>query len=200
MGLKTKLAMALATSAAGAAMIAGGTFAYFSSTATNTANTFAAGTLRLTANGVAGSSSTGAMDITNAEPGTSFDQTWTLENTGTIDANSLSAAVSYTSTIPSGNTVDFSGEDPDFGSQLYINKILVGGTDVTSYVENELHASTPLTLEELQGKTISFGPIGLKAGASTTVEIQGDFHDTGAPQNYYQGASVVGQVAFTAQQ
>jgi spore coat-associated protein N len=85
MGLKTKLAMAVATSAAGAAMIAGGSFALFSASTSNTSNTFTAGTVKIADNTANGGVWSGAQYIGNLAPGDSENGTLTVQNTGTLD-------------------------------------------------------------------------------------------------------------------
>ncbi len=85
MGLKTKLAMAVATSAAGAAMIAGGSFALFTSASANTSNTFTAGTVIVDAT-QAGTPVFASTDSTfsNMAPGDNGNVTLTVKNTGTL--------------------------------------------------------------------------------------------------------------------
>jgi spore coat-associated protein N len=84
MGLKTKLAMAVATSAAGAAMIAGGSFALFTSSATNSGNTFTAGTVVLS-DITNGSVTSQAVNFSNLAPGDNGTVTMTVKNNGTLD-------------------------------------------------------------------------------------------------------------------
>ena len=73
-----------------AAMIGGGTYAYFSSQVTNSANTFTAGTLtaQIDNNGAWGSSASGIWSSPEYwVPGQSVNAKVSLTNTGTIDAN-----------------------------------------------------------------------------------------------------------------
>ena len=82
MGLKTKLAMAMATSAAGAAMIAGGSFAYFNESVSNTSNTFTAGSITLTPGG----SWNSTANLSNLAPGDNGTLgNVTLTNSGSLD-------------------------------------------------------------------------------------------------------------------
>jgi spore coat-associated protein N len=83
MGLKTKLGMALATSAAGAAMIAGGTFAMFTSSATNSGNTFTAGTVVLN-DVTSGTLVSQDVNFNNMAPGDNGTLTMTVKNNGTL--------------------------------------------------------------------------------------------------------------------
>lgn len=80
MGLKTKLGMAVMSSVIGATMIAGGTFAYFTSTAHNDGNTFTTGTVDINTGG------TLPINILAAAPGDSTNQTLKIKNDGTLDS------------------------------------------------------------------------------------------------------------------
>ncbi|CCQ96160.1 putative Spore coat protein [[Clostridium] ultunense Esp] len=83
--LKKKLGYALATTALGAMIVAGGTFALFTSEASNEGNTFTAGTV------VIQDHTDGAIfDVTqfydNLAPGDHESATITVSNSGTLDA------------------------------------------------------------------------------------------------------------------
>lgn len=83
MSIKRKLGMAFATTALGALLVAGGSFALFTDTATNAENTFTAGTVSLEA----GSSVISPEQfISNLAPGDSGTIEVTVENTGSLDA------------------------------------------------------------------------------------------------------------------
>lgn len=84
MGLKTKLAMGLVTSAAGAAMVAGGSFALFTSSATNSNNTFTAGTV-VVDDVTGGTLSSQEVNAANLAPGDGKTLTMTVKNDGTLD-------------------------------------------------------------------------------------------------------------------
>ncbi|MEH7336819.1 TasA family protein [Neobacillus drentensis] len=86
MGIKKRLAGAALAAGIGVAAISGGTFALFTAGATNTDNTFAAGTVKLgdlTGNGNVFSSVT---DVGNMAPGDERTGTITVKNTGSLDA------------------------------------------------------------------------------------------------------------------
>lgn len=83
MSIKKKLGMALATTALGAMLIGGGTFALFSATAENSGNTFTTGSVAIDAGSVAVFS--GAV-YANLAPGDSGTATLTVTNTGTLEA------------------------------------------------------------------------------------------------------------------
>jgi predicted ribosomally synthesized peptide with SipW-like signal peptide len=64
------------------AMVAGGTFAYFQDTETSTGNSFTAGTLDLKLDG--GDINVVKFTVTNANPGESGHNFWTLHNAGSL--------------------------------------------------------------------------------------------------------------------
>lgn len=82
MGLKTKIGMAMATSAAGAAMVVGGSFALFSSYAYTDSNTFTAGTVKID---VPGTFSAGDVTLSNMAPGDTANTSFTVVNNGSLD-------------------------------------------------------------------------------------------------------------------
>lgn len=88
------------------ALVGGATFAFFSSTATSTANVFSAGTLNLTlcdgnepcpTPADSTQNVTATFGLTNMKPGDcTGSQTLTLKNTGSINAGSVSIAATNT--------------------------------------------------------------------------------------------------------
>jgi predicted ribosomally synthesized peptide with SipW-like signal peptide len=82
MSIKKKMGAALVSTALGAALVGGGTFALFTDSAQNTGNTFAAGTLEISLNKPDG---TKYFDISNIAPGDSGSATVTVKNDGTLD-------------------------------------------------------------------------------------------------------------------
>lgn len=95
MGIKTKLGMAMATSAAGVAMIAGGSYAVFTANDSTSTTTFTAGTLTITANQGQpwqlantwddGTSDTQLWKVSNLAPGDVQTETVTVKNTGSLN-------------------------------------------------------------------------------------------------------------------
>jgi len=90
-GLKTKLGMALVTSAAGAAMVAGGTFAIFTAQGSVGPVAFAAGTVTVNVSSpgvtpvvVAGANG-GTFALTNLAPGDQVSSTVSVKNSGSLD-------------------------------------------------------------------------------------------------------------------
>jgi spore coat-associated protein N len=85
MSLKRKASMALAAVAIGTSLAGAGTMALFTSSASNAANAFIAGTLRITTSSTPVFSTT---DLTfgNMAPGDHGDRTVSVTNTGSLDA------------------------------------------------------------------------------------------------------------------
>lgn len=81
MSIKKKLGLALATTALGATLVGAGTFAIFTDSATNTNNTFSAGTLDINV----GAETAFTGTIANLAPGDSGVQTFNVTNDGSLE-------------------------------------------------------------------------------------------------------------------
>jgi spore coat-associated protein N len=146
MSIKKKLGMAFLTTALGALLIAGGSFALFSDTATNAENTFTAGTVTLEA----GSSVISPEQfISNLAPGDSGTIQVTVQNTGSLDAW---VRVNEANSILGGAL--FEGDHP---LQIHfedVGYVLLGSGESTSVTVNY---SFPLEAgNEYQGASGSF--------------------------------------------
>ncbi|WP_054970509.1 TasA family protein [Alicyclobacillus ferrooxydans] len=185
MGLKTKLAMAVATSAAGAAMIAGGTFAYFSSTQQSTGNTFATGTITLGMDVNGSAASNANFTLSNKIPGDSFSIPITLTNSGTHAAGHTYLSFSTTSeTGASGST--FNPVSDDINTQLTVDSVTVNGRTITL-------PSSIKTIQDLE----NYGKVdlgSLASGATDTVTVSGHFMNAPTAQNQYQGVTATYEV------
>ena len=137
-------------------MMAGATFAVFTSAASNNGNTFGAGTLVLNVNG-SPTSSTPLFTVSAAKPGDTSTQTITLTNTGSVAISSIkltSIGHSSTSTPDLGtnltlelfNDTDNNGTFTP-GTDLPIGP--VGGAHITQNTWNNLDLG--LTLPALTG-------------------------------------------------
>ncbi|GAB6172787.1 hypothetical protein JCM15765_22650 [Paradesulfitobacterium aromaticivorans] len=82
MSIKTKFGLALATTALGATLIGAGTFAIFSDSATNTGNTFTAGTVEISLDKPDG---TKYFDIANIAPGDGGSAPVIVTNEGSLE-------------------------------------------------------------------------------------------------------------------
>jgi spore coat-associated protein N len=83
-GIKTKLALTMATTALGATLLAGGSFALFTSTTTNAGNTFTAGTVVVT-DTTSGTLASQEVNFGNIAPGDTKTLSMTVKNTGTLE-------------------------------------------------------------------------------------------------------------------
>jgi len=81
--MKKRIMLSLMIIGLVSALVGGATFAVFSSTATNAANTFNAGTVVIEAGAIA---QTSALDITSLAPGDVYSGSFTVTNSGTLDA------------------------------------------------------------------------------------------------------------------
>lgn len=190
MGIKKTLGLGVASAALGLSLIGGGTFAYFSSTATSTA-TFAAGTLKL------GSSFNTPVALTNLKPGDYTVRTFTLSNDGTLDIKLLTLATSYTVTDAQG---DNAGQD--LGDHFKI-KLLD-----SSYTSGPLagHVLSEISLKDLKNTSsydlVASGalPGGIAAAQSKTFKIAFEFVDNTLDQNIFQGDGLALNWTFNATQ
>lgn len=107
LNIKKKVAMALATTAMGAMLIGAGTFAIFTSNATNQANSFKAGKVSIEAN----ESAFVNNNIQNLAPGDHDSKTITVSNDGTLELRydideQFSGGLTQADTTPS-NSPDY---------------------------------------------------------------------------------------------
>ena len=135
MGLTTKLAMAMVTSAAGAAMIAGGSFALFTGSATNNSNTFTAGTVAI-ADYTGGPVASTMEYFNNLAPGDTNTKNVTIKNTGNLDAW-VNVDVAATQKTAAGTL--FSGATP------LLLSYGVDGTNKPIFIKAGASATFPVT-------------------------------------------------------
>jgi predicted ribosomally synthesized peptide with SipW-like signal peptide len=114
MSIKKKIGMGLATVALGAMLIGGGTLAIFTDSATNTSNTFTAGTLDISLDKADG---TKYFDISNIAPGDSGSTTITVSNDGSLELR-YDIATSLTGDL--ATSVDEDGDTVLDGNQLVV--------------------------------------------------------------------------------
>ncbi|QQZ64114.1 cell division protein FtsN [Paenibacillus sonchi] len=182
MGIKKTLGLGIASAALGLSLIGGGTFAYFSDTATSTA-TFAAGTLDLN------SDPSVIVDIQNLKPGDTVTKTFKLKNDGTLDIGSilLKTTTEVTDTLGDNNGVDLS---------KFIKVKFLKNNDKGTILSPEV-VVYETTLDALKGQTpdlvnntgwdqILTEADGIKAQSSDSFTVKFEFVDTGEAQNYFQ--------------
>ncbi|AIQ66607.1 TasA family protein [Paenibacillus graminis] len=182
MGIKKTLGFGIASAALGLSLIGGGTFAYFSDTATSTA-TFAAGTLDLN------SDPSVIVDIQNLKPGDTVTKTFKLKNDGTLDIGSilLKTTTEVTDTLGDNNGADLS---------KFIKVKFLKNNDKGTIISPEV-VVYETTLDALKGQTpdlvnntgwdqILTEADGIKAQSSDSFTVKFEFVDTGEAQNYFQ--------------
>jgi spore coat-associated protein N len=172
MSIKKKLAMGTASLAIGAALVGGGTFAYFNDVEESNGNTFAAGTIDLAPD----LNGTALFNLQNQKPGDPFNGTYTVNNAGSLAIGKVKLTTSYTA---AGGA-----DSSDLATQLKITSLTFGGqsVDLSAY-------GSEVMLSELQNATLTL-PGGIPVGGTADLAVVGEFVNTGVAQNEYQGDSV----------
>ena len=190
-------------------LMGAGAYAFFSSSATSSDNTFASGTLNLfldDANeSAADNSVTISISASNFAPGASTSGFISLHNPGTLPIAEVEMTMDTAETLdPSANsdmrdvlnlTVLLDDTTPDSACS--------GGTNLTSAIDTQVgNGSGQLTLAESDDGTDQFDAFltgtGLAASATRNVCFTVTF-DSGA-SNIYQGDAVNTTITFTANQ
>lgn len=191
MGIKQKLAMGIATGALAVSMIGGGTYAYFSSTAT-AESTFKAGTLKLSMN------PSEIINIGDLKPGDYMDRRFTLVNDGSLGISEV-----LLSTV-----IDTQIGDHDLANHIMVKFMQNLDVNGGAYEDNVIYEKTLAQLltekPDLVDKLVS-GPGledgGLGVGDSDDLLVRFEFIDTGENnQNHLQGAGLKLNWTFTAKQ
>jgi spore coat-associated protein N len=175
--IKKKIGGALMGTALGAALIGGGTFALFTSSATNEGNAAETGTLTIA--DITGGNGSAAFNVTNMAPGDSGTGTVTIQNTGSLDA---------------WVAIDSATETGDLAPALNVTTdstpvIIKSGQTASFTVDYELPIGTG---NEFQGKTATLD-VNFKAVQSKN---NGDANDNGvadsgeAPTSWNEDASI----------
>ncbi|KKI93235.1 cell division protein FtsN [Bacillus sp. SA1-12] len=192
MGIKSTLAMGLATAVLGVGLISGGTFAYFSDTA-ETNNTFAAGTLDLAVDPEV------VIDVNNLKPGSWEIRAFDIVNNGSLDITEVLIKTSYEVVDAMGDNTD------DFGKHIRVNFLENSDkSEETGY--NDIIYSTTLydlqqmTPDAVEKKVIGFDneQSGLPAGSKDTMYVEFEFVDNEEDQNQFQGDQLKLNWAFEA--
>lgn len=200
--LNRKIATSFLSIAMVLTIVGAGTYAFFTGTATSSANTFAAGSLDLdvddndqpVSQNVTGSI-VGANMVPGGTPSTGFVS---LHNSGTVDIAEIEMTTTVTETADPGN-------DSNLGDA--INVTVMSGTDNTCTTNQVNHTGTlatqfggtsPLTLSELNGQTFDAFP-GITAGGADRYICMTAQMDSGAG-NVYQGDALSVDFLFTGNQ
>lgn len=190
MGIKKKLGMVMVTGALGLALVGGGTYAYFSDSVT-TNNTFAAGTLDLTAE------PTKIIDVDDLAPGDSVVRDFELENSGTVDMNKVTLDTEY-------SVIDAEGDngDDDFGEHIEVEFLYNADN-----LDEVIYETTLAELKDMSPEAVNehifypeLGEEGLPAGDTHDLVVKFNFVDNGEDQNQFQGDSLELEWKFNAEQ
>src|SRR5690625_316204 len=186
MGIKKQLGMGMATAALGLTLIGGGTFAYFSDNE-ETNNTFAAGTLDLSAE------PTEIIEVDNMAPGDSMIRDFELQNSGTLDIGTVYLETDYTYSDTEGD---------DFGEHIEVEFLYNADN-----LDEVIYQTTLAELQDMTPEAINehvfypaIGDDGLPDGESHDLIVQFNFLDNGEDQNHLQGASLNLEWTFVATQ
>lgn len=189
--LKKKLGMGIASAALGISLVGGGTFAYFSDTA-ETNNTFAAGTLDLSAN------PTTIVDVENIKPGDTMLRTFDLVNGGSLDIATIDLLTDYT-VIDAGNN-----NSENLADHIRVNFLINADkldAPIWSTTLADLKNASP---DVIEGNFWSgwFAENGgsLAAGTTDTLYVQFEFVDNEEDQNEFQGDSLELKWTFDGKQ
>lgn len=178
MNLKKQFALALASVSLGAALIGGGTFAYFSDTE-KVENTFAAGNLDLSVN------PTVAFDIADLAPGDYMVRSFDITNSGSLDIKSVLMHTKY-------EVVDKKGDNggEDFGKHFNVEfltsdgQVLLLNRSLADLQALTTKGSSPdITTLYTELKK-------LPKGDRDRIVMKIVFVDNGADQNAFQGDSI----------
>ncbi|MBY0122946.1 TasA family protein [Bacillus sp. S/N-304-OC-R1] len=198
MSIKKKLGLGIASAALGLSLVGGGTFAYFSDTATQM-NHFSSGTLDISVN------PTTNVNISNLKPGDWTEKTFQLINGGTIDIGNVLLHTKFNVTKSNGDTISNALAN-EFASQIIVDFLINTGDDGKDH-EIEVVASKSLlqlrdmTPEELAKEFEAVVPSpsvtkkfvltdGIKANSGNKsvddFKVKFRFNETDAPQNQLQ--------------
>lgn len=195
MGIKRKLGMGIGSAVLGLALVGGGTFAYFSDTAEQT-NSFASGTLGLSVDPEVN------VQLENIKPGDWTNESFELENDGTLPIKYVDLQTEYTVTRD-GESVVGTLEDA-YAESLTVQflKNSGGDKDHTIIYETSLKDLRDMNPEDLATEidvewelVWPFPPVylpyevehtGLAAGDTADFDVKFVFEETGEDQNVLQ--------------
>jgi spore coat-associated protein N len=180
MSLKKQFAVTLASVGLGAALIGGGTFAYFSDQE-KIENTFAAGTLDLAVN------PTTVFNVSNMKPGDWANGYYEIKNSGSLDIQNVYLSTDYTVTDADGDNAG-----ADLGEHLRVNfkwNLDNGEVPVFYMTLAELKAKTGTDRPDLAQAYWAATGQHLPPGDVDSIIVQMEFVDNGKDQNVFQGDS-----------
>ncbi|MGG1660499.1 TasA family protein [Brevibacillus sp. NRS-1366] len=191
MNLKKQFALTLASVGLGAALIGGGTFAYFSDQE-EANNTFAAGTLDLAVNPEV------VFDVANMKPGDWADRWYNITNSGSLDIKNVYLTTSYGVTDANNNN-----GNEDLGKHMVV--------ELMDNFEQGKRVILRETIYDLSQKQGTDRPDLLKAYNEATgqslasdevnnIAVRIIFVDNGEDQNIFQGDGLQMKWTFDATQ
>ncbi|QDI92194.1 cell division protein FtsN [Salicibibacter halophilus] len=190
MGIKKQLGMGVTTAVLGLTLVGGGTFAYFSDSA-ETNNTFAAGTLDLSAE------PTEIIDVDNLQPGDTMIRDFELQNNGSLDIDNVTLETDYT-------VIDAEGDNTaDFGEFIEVEFLYNADN-----LDEVIYQTTLSELQDMEPEAISehvfypeLGDDGLPVDESHDLVVQFNFvGDVEEDLNQFQGDSLELEWTFTGTQ
>ncbi|RST61604.1 cell division protein FtsN [Siminovitchia terrae] len=189
MGMKKRFGKGMMTVALGAALIGGGTYAYFSDTET-TNNTFAAGTLDLTL------SPTEIINVDNIAPGDSFIRDFELGNGGSLDIDKVLLETDYIVNDAKGDNTE------DMAEHIQVEFLYN-----VSNLDEVIFETTLADLKDMTPEAVNqhifypeIGDKGLPVGETHDLIVKFNFLDNGEDQNQFQGDSLKLTWTFNATQ
>ncbi|WP_313430506.1 CalY family protein [Siminovitchia terrae] len=189
MGMKKRFGKGMMTVALGAALIGGGTYAYFSDTET-TNNTFAAGTLDLTL------SPTEIINVENIAPGDSFIRDFELGNGGSLDIDKVLLETDYIVNDAKGDNTE------DMAEHIQVEFLYN-----VSNLDEVIFETTLAELKDMTPEAVNqhifypeIGDKGLPVGETHDLIVKFNFLDNGEDQNQFQGDSLKLTWTFNATQ
>lgn len=203
MSVKKKLGLGLASAALGLSLVGGGTFAYFNDTAT-IHNQFAAGTLDLDLGSYPNTNWPINFDLKDIRPGQSWERTFVLNNTGSLNIQDVFMAVQaevqnkvgsgqgtadqFLDTLVVRYFVDVTPPlvDPNAPDKGYL---LLNSQDITLKEAIAGDFTGKIKNEYIDGNKLNLTPLGIETGKSKRFRIQIEFRENNQDQNHLQGMS-----------
>lgn len=189
MEIKKKLGMAAMSAVLGITLLAGGTFAYFSSTEV-TNNTFAAGTLDLSVN------PSTIVEVDNLAPGDSIIRSFELVNNGSLDIEKVTLETDYTVHDAHNNNTE------DFAKHIEVEFLYN-----VDKLDEVIYRTTLAELKDMTPDAINqhifypaLGEKGLPVDSLDDFIVKFNFVDNGEDQNEFQGDSLDLKWTFIATQ
>ncbi|GAB6560901.1 CalY family protein [Bacillus mobilis] len=189
MTLKKKLGMGIASAVLGAALVGGGTFAYFSDKEVSN-NTFASGTLDLSLN------PSTIINVANLKPGDTIKKEFKLDNKGTLDIKKVLLKTEYSVDDVKGDNKEDLGQ---YIKVIFLKNIDKDDTVVKETTLNKLKDELVTASENDLSKWF-WGEKGIKAGTSDKFAVKFQFVDNNKDQNEFQGDKLQLKWTFDAKQ